>query len=309
MNLSSIELRHLRYFIAVAEELHFGRAAERLHMAQPPLSQQIRRLEELLGCALFLRTSREVRLTAAGEELLERSRQTLRKIGDDCVAAGRIGRGEAGTLRVGFIGSGMLTALPRMLGRYRRRYPEVDLQLREFSTAALVQDLRNGVVDVGFLRDAGPVEGLHVEPVFTEPFIAAVSKRHRLAEQKSISPRSLRDEPFVLFSRTYGDVAWRRTVAVCEEHGYMPNVVQEAPQWLTIMSLVGAGLGVTIAPACVAQLKVANTTCLRLRNTRGSTPHNTHLELAYRDTEKRPIVLAFAAMARQVFGKGAGNRV
>ncbi|GGH07972.1 LysR family transcriptional regulator [Silvibacterium dinghuense] len=304
MDLSSIELRHLRYFVAVAEELHFGRAAQRLHIAQPPLSQQIRRLEEMLGCTLFLRTSREVRLTAAGEELLERSRQTLRKIGDDCTAALRIGRGEAGVLRVGFIGSGMLTALPRMLGRYRRLYPEVDLQLREFSTSGLVQELRNGTVDVGFLRDAGPVEELHIEPVFTEPFVAAVAKRHRLAEQKSISPRSLRDEPFVLFSRSYGDVAWRRTVALCEAHGYLPNVVQEAPQWLTILSLVGAGLGVTIAPACVERLRVANTVCLRLREKH----HSTSLELAYRDTEKRPIVLAFAALAREIFKKGIGGR-
>jgi len=115
MNVSSIELRHLRYFVAVAEELHFGRAALRLNMAQPPLSQQIRRLEGMLNCTLFLRTSREVRLTAAGVDLLERSRQTLRKIGDDCRAVGRIGRGEAGTLRVGFTGSGVLTPLPRML--------------------------------------------------------------------------------------------------------------------------------------------------------------------------------------------------
>ena len=139
MDHSLIELRHLRYFVAVAEELHFGRAAVRLNIAQPPLSQQIRRLEGLLNCTLFQRTSREVRLTAAGLELLERSRQTLRKIGDDCMAVGRIGRGEAGTLRVGFSGSGVLTPLPRMLGLYRRRFPEADLQLRERFTAGLVR--------------------------------------------------------------------------------------------------------------------------------------------------------------------------
>ena len=301
MDVSSIELRHLRYFVAVAEELHFGRAALRLNMAQPPLSQQIRRLEGMLNCTLFLRTSREVRLTTAGVELLERGRQTLRKIGDDCMAVGRIGRGEAGTLRVGFTGSGVLTPLPRMLGRYRRRFPEVSLQLRERFTEGLVQDLLNGIIDVGFLRDAGPVDGLHVEPVLTEPFVAVVSKRHPLAAQRSISARSLRDEPFVLFARLYGDVAWRRTVAVCEEHGYLPNVVQEAPQWLTILSLVGAGLGVTIAPACVARLHGGNVVCLRLRGGR----HATGLELAYRENEKRQIVRTFAALARQVFETAA----
>ena len=297
MDISSIELRHLRYFVAVAEELHFGRAARRLNMAQPPLSQQIRRLEGMLNCTLFLRTSRQVRLTAAGVELLERSRQTLHKIDNDCMAVGRIGLGQAGTLRVGFTGSSVLTPLPRMLGRYRRRFPEVDLQLRERFTEGLVQDLRNGTIDVGFLRDAGPVDDLHVEPVITEPFVAVVSKGHPLAEHRSISARSLRDEPFVLFARSYGDVAWRRTVAVCEEHGYLPKVVQEAPQWLTILSLVGAGLGVTIAPACVARLHCGNTVCLRLRGRR----HVASLELAYRDNEKRPIVGSFAALARRVF--------
>ena len=155
MNAHDIEIRHLRYFVAVAEELHFGRAALRLHIAQPPLSQQIRRLEEMLGHALFLRTSRDVRLTAAGEELLERARHSLAKIEADLAAAQRIGRGEAGSLTVGFVGSGMLTALPRMLGRYRKLYPEVDLQLREFHTASLVNALLNGTVDVGFLRDSG----------------------------------------------------------------------------------------------------------------------------------------------------------
>src|ERR1700761_2002956 len=168
MNAGDIEIRHLRYFVAVAEELHFGRAAQRLHIAQPPLSQQIRRLEDLLGHALFLRTSREVRLTAVGEELLERARHTLAKIEADVSAAQRIGRGEAGSLTVGFIGSGMLTALPKMLGRYRRRYPQVDLQLREFYTARLTGALLDGTIDVGFLRDGGPIEGLHVEVMASE---------------------------------------------------------------------------------------------------------------------------------------------
>jgi DNA-binding transcriptional LysR family regulator len=141
------------------------------------------------------------------------------------------------------------------------------------------------------------VDGLHVEPLFTEPFVAVVPEQHPLAAERSISARSLRDEPFVLFARSYGDAAWRRTVAVCEEHGYLPKVVQEAPEWLTILSLVGAGLGVTIAPACVARLHAENAACLRLRGQR----HLTGLDLAYHESEKRPIVRTFATLARQVF--------
>ena len=298
MNAHDIEIRHLRYFVAVAEELHFGRAALRLHIAQPPLSQQIRRLEEMLGHALFLRTSRDVRLTAAGEELLERARHTLAKIDADVAAAQRIGRGEAGTLTVGFIGSGMLTALPKMLGRYRRQYPQVDLQLREFHTAALVSALLNGTMDVGFLRDAGEVDGLHIEVMFREPFVVVLPRKHALAEQKTVAVKSLQNEPFVLFSRSYGNVAWKKTVAVCEEQGFLPRVVQEAPQWLTIMSLVGAGLGVTIAPACVEKLNGTDTVCRRLRPSTATT----QLELAYRAGEVRAIACAFSELARKTFG-------
>jgi len=298
MNLFDIELRHLRYFVAVAEELHFGRAAQRLHIAQPPLSQQIRRLEEMLGHALFVRTSRDVRLTAAGEELLERARHTLTKIEADVAAAQRIGRGEAGALMVGFVGSGMLTVLPRMLGRYRKRYPQVDLQLRELHTAELVTAMLNGTVDVGFLRDADEVEGLYIEVLVREPFVLVLPRKHPLAKEKTVAVKSLRDEPFVLFSRSYGSVAWKKTIAVCERHGFLPRVVQEAPQWLTIVSLVGAGLGVTIAPACVEKLNVPDTVCRRLRP---NTEH-THLELAYRTGEVRPIARAFSELARTVFG-------
>ena len=149
-----IELRHLRYFVAVAEELHFGRAALRLHLAQPPLSQQIRKLEGALGYPLFLRTSRAVKLTSAGEVFLERARRTLRNVQEDMEEARSIGRGEEGFLRVGFIGSAMLTAIPAMLGRYRRLYPKVNLQLHESYTSASMQKLFKGELDAGFLRDA-----------------------------------------------------------------------------------------------------------------------------------------------------------
>ena len=301
---ADIELRHLRYFLAVAEELHFGRAAQRLHMAQPPLSQQIQRLEEMLGYALFVRTSREVRLTAAGKEFQERARHTLRKIESDVAATQRIGRGEVGSLTVGFIGSGMLTPLPQLLGEYRRKYPEVNLQLREDYTARLTQALLDGVIDVAILRDADTVEGLRVEPLMEEPFIVVLPVGHRLAAQSSIAAKSLRHEPFVLFARAHGTNAWKKTVAACEAEGFVPNVVQEGPQWLTIVRLVGAGLGVTIAPACAQKLSDTETVYRKLR----SAPFPTSIELAYRVTETRPLVKQFCEMARTFFrGKEAAK--
>ena len=294
---ADIELRHLRYFVAVAEELHFGRAALRLHLAQPPLSQQIRKLEDILGYSLFLRTSRAVKLTSAGEVFLERARRTLRNVREDVEEARSVGRGEEGYLRVGFISSAMLTGLPTMLGRYRRLYPKVNLQLHESQTSAIVQQLLKGELDAGFLRDGGQVHGLEIEPLFSESFIAVLPKKHPLAQRKTISASELRDEPFVFFSPLAGSLAYQKPVSLCEEHGFRPNVVQEAPQWLTIMRLVGAGLGVTIAPACVKQIAAPNVACLNLRRA----AIESDIELAYRTGEDRAIVEAIATLARQNF--------
>jgi len=292
-----IELRHLRYFVAVAEELHFGRAALRLHLAQPPLSQQIRKLEAVLGYPLFLRTSRAVKLTSAGEVFLERARRTLRNVQEDMEEARSIGRGEEGFLRVGFIGSAMLTAIPAMLGRYRRLYPKVNLQLHESYTSAVVQKLLKGELDAGFLRDGGQTSGLEVERLFSEPFIAVVPKKHSLAKHKTISATELRNEPFVFFTPSAGTLAYQKPVSICEEHGFRPKVVQEAPQWLTIIRLVGAGLGVTIAPACVKQVAAPNVACLGLRRV----TVESDIELAYRTSEDRAVVEAIATVARQSF--------
>lgn len=292
-----IELRHLRYFVAVAEELHFGRAALRLHLAQPPLSQQIRKLEGILGYPLFLRTSRAVKLTSAGEVFLDRARRTLRNVQEDMEEARSVGRGEEGFLRVGFIGSAMLTALPAMLGRYRRLYPRVNLQLHESYTSLVIHKLLKGELDAGFLRDGGEAEGLEIEPLFSEPFIAVVPRRHPLAKHKSISAKELRDDPFVFFAPAAGTLAYEKPLSLCEEHGFRPRVVQEAPQWLTIMRLVGAGLGVTIAPACVKQVAAPNVVCLSLRKA----AVESDIELAYRRGEDRAIVEAIATVARESF--------
>jgi DNA-binding transcriptional LysR family regulator len=293
-----IELRHLRYFVAVAEELHFGRAAARLHLAQPPLSQQIRKLEEILGHPLFVRTSRAVKLTAAGEVFLERARRTLRNVQEDMDEARSVGRGDEGTLRVGFIGSSMLTPLPAMLGRYRQLYPKVQLLLSESYTANIAASLNRGALDAGFLRDGGRVDGLHVEPIFSEPFVAVLPKTHRLAGRSNISPGDLRDEPFVFFTPGAGRLAYDKPMSLFEEYGFRPHVVQEAPQWLTILRLVGAGLGVSVGPACTRQIAVPNVACPGLRGAKVTSD----IELAYREGEDRAVVGAFAAVARESFG-------
>lgn len=290
-----IELRHLRYYVAVAEELHFGRAARRLHLSQPPLSQQIQQLERILGYPLLVRTSRAVRLTNAGEVFLDRARRTLRTVREDVEEARRLGRGEAGTLRVGFISSAMLTALPALLGEYRRRFPQVNLQLQEAHSSQLSGALRDGTIDAAILRDGDPADGIRFEVLSSEPYIAVLPADHPLATRQRLSTGALRQEKFVSPPSAAGRRATAKPFALCQAHGFEPQVVQEAPQWLTILRLVGAGLGVTIAPRCVAQLAGDDVACRPLR----AASVRSDIELACRTHEDRAIVLSFVELARE----------
>ena len=249
-----IELRHLRYFLAVAETLHFSKAARRLGMAQPPLSQQIKRLEQMLGHALFERTTRGVKLTAAGQLLARRARSTMEKVDEDLAQVRRLGRGEEGTLTVGFSGSVMFTELPAAIQSFRHQYPKVELRLRELVTSAQIVALLNGQIDLAFLRDGDPTEGIRITALLKEKYVAVLPEAHPLARRRTLSVKALEGEPFIMFARRMGPLAYDRTIACCERSGFRPNIVQDAPQWLTLVRLVAAGLGVSLAPACVARV-------------------------------------------------------
>jgi DNA-binding transcriptional LysR family regulator len=293
-----IELRHLRYFVAVAEELHFGRAALRLHLAQPPLSQQIRKLEEILGVTLFERTSRSVALTAAGTAFLERAQRTLRNVQRDMEEARSIGHGEVGSLHVGFVGSAVLTNLPAIFRTYRESYPLVRLHLHESFTSKVIEGMQNGSLDVGLLRDGDTVDGLVATPIYSEPFVAVLPASHPRAGQKGISPAALRHDPFVYYPSNAGKRAYEKPLALCEEHGFRPQIVQEAPHWLTILRLIGAGLGVTIAPACVKRIAAPDIVCVPLQTGKPNAKNTSTIELACLDGESRPIVRRFAQLVR-----------
>lgn len=293
---SEIELRHLRYFVTVAETLHFGRAAFQLGIAQPPLSQQIRDLERRLGYALFDRTTRGVRLTRVGQFFLERARTTLAKMSDDVETARRLGSGREGALTVGFSGSIMFTALPKAIGQYRRLHPNVELRLRELVTAAQAPALLDGSLDLGFLRDGEPCEGLKLETILREPYVAVLPAGHKLKPRTAIFPRELKGEPFVLFARQMGTLAYDRTVACCEADGFRPRFVQDAPQWPTVLRLVSAGLGVSLAPACVASLAVPGVIFRRVRST-----HRTSVDIGMKPKLDNAATEAFLAIARREF--------
>jgi DNA-binding transcriptional LysR family regulator len=192
----------------------------------------------------------------------------------------------------------MLTVLPDIIGNYRKRFVKVDLRLRELTTSRLVDAIRQGAVDLGFLRDAGPTEGLVVENVFAERFVVALAKKHPLANRKKISLAELKGEPLVLFARELGLLAWDKTIALCETSGIRPTIVQDAPEWLTLLRLVSSGLGFSIAPACVATIQTPGVVCRELTKC----PISTNIELAWRSDHLNPIMEAFLAEARKMFG-------
>jgi DNA-binding transcriptional LysR family regulator len=289
-----IELRHLRYFLKVAETLHFSKAAERLGMSQPPLSQQIKRLEQLVGHRLLDRTTRGVKLTLAGQLLAERARGTLEKVHDDLAQVRRLGRGEEGTLTVGFSGSVMFTRLPAVIEGYRRRYPKVELRLRELVTSAQIVALLDGTLDLAFLRDGDQTEGIRMSPWLEERYVAVLPERHPLARKRSLRVADLRDEPFLFFARRMGPLAFDRTIACCQRSGFHPHIVQEAPQWPTLVSLVAAGLGVSLAPACVANVVIPGAVYREVH-----AECRTSVDLGVKTGSDKPVARNFIEIAHQ----------
>lgn len=251
-----MELRHLRYFVAVAEERHFGRAAERLRIAQPPLSRQIRDLEKRLGVKLFERGRRGTEPTEAARILLPEARAALAHAGRVERMAKRAGRGELGSLAVGFVGSATYAAaVSEILRRFRRRFPDVELTLKEMTTAEQARGLNDGLIGVGFVRPPVGGEGdyLNVRVVLEEPLIAALPESHRLSREESIRLADLSGDPFVLFPRRLGLSFYDLAVDACRGAGFEPRVSQEATHMQTIVGLVAAGTGVSLVPVSVAE--------------------------------------------------------
>ncbi|MEG4494017.1 LysR family transcriptional regulator [Microcoleus sp. D3_18_C4] len=244
-----MELRHLRYFIAVAEELNFTRAAEKLHIAQPPLSQQIQHLEAELGFQLFRRTKRTVHLTAAGQVFFEEAGKILQQV-DRAIQLGRqTSRGELGQLTIGFVSSAAHNVVPAILQAFRTRCPAVKLELHELTTNEQLQRLRFGQIDIGFVRPPVEEDGINSEIVFREPLIVALPETHPAADRTNVELRELSTEQFILFPRSQAPGLYDAIVSLCQQAGFSPIAAQEAIQMQTIVSLVAAEMGVAIVPA------------------------------------------------------------
>ena len=257
--MDEIDWHSLRSFVAVAEEGHITRAAERLNIQQPPLSMRIRALEKRLDVQLLRRKPRGVELTAAGEVLLAHARTLLEQHARALDAVHRASRGELGRLCVGTIPTGpMHPLMPTSVRQFRDRYPAVAVTLEECLADELLQRLRDEGVDVAFMRSVPrDVSGLVVEILLTEPMVVALPSRHTLGTRSAKSPitmRDLRAESFIVFARHHGPTFYDNTLAACQRAGFSPLIAQEAPRITTALGLVAAGLGISLVPASMQRI-------------------------------------------------------
>jgi DNA-binding transcriptional LysR family regulator len=296
-----MELRHLRYFVTLAEELHFGRAAQRLAISQPPLSQQIQQLEAELGGPLFARTSRRVELTEAGRVFLPEARAALARVEQAGEIGRRATRGEIGELRLGFTASAPLAnVMPAIIRAFRERRPDVHLTLQEMLSHQQMQALRDGALDVAFLR--APTDPTEADPQVTavelqsEELLVFLHRSHRLARTRAsqrVVLSDLAEDFFVHFSREAGASTYDQFMELCRSAGFQPRMRQEAREAATIIGLVAADLGVTLMAASFRNINLANVVTRRLTE---PAPHLSTW-LAHRTDDGSAVVRAFLEIA------------
>jgi DNA-binding transcriptional LysR family regulator len=293
-----MELRHLRYFVAVAEEGHVTRAAERLGIQQPPLSQQIRALEAELDARLFHRKPRGVELTPAGRAFFDEAKAILARVGDAVTATRQAARGETGRIGLGFTSSASFHPfVPRAIRTFRERHPLVALALEESGTSELVEGLRGRTIDAAFVRSpvAESVD-LTIRPLLEEAMVAALPSGHRLSAAGDALPlAALADETFILYRRPVGPGLHDAIIAACDRAGFSPQIGQEAPRMLSTLSLVAAGLGVTVVPESMSRLEAEGVVYRALDQRAELTAP---LNLAYRRNEMSAAVRRFVALVQ-----------
>lgn len=294
-----MDLRHLRYFVAVAEEGHITRAAERLGLQQPPLSQQIKALETELEVQLFRRKPRGVELTEAGEGLLADARRILGDVEATLVRARRTARGELGRLAIGFTASAPFHPfVTRSLREFRDAFPGVTVILEEAGTADLVNEVRAERLDVAFVRSIVPAgEGVTFHDLLTEPMVAALPATHRLAQGKRrrLKLAELAAEPFVLYRRASGPGLYDAIVSACHRAGVAPRIEQEAPRITATLNLVAAGLGVTLVPRSLSGLQPE---AIAYRSLAAPPRVEAPLQLACRNTDHSAAAQRFVTLVR-----------
>ncbi|MDR3590883.1 MAG: LysR family transcriptional regulator [Negativicutes bacterium] len=280
-----MELKQLQYFLAVADELHFTKAAEKLRIAQPPLSRQIQQLEREVGTMLFQRNNRKVELTAAGEYLKQEARQLFGRINSIKQQIGLIHQGVRGRLRIGYVGAVMHSLLPEVLKELRSQYPDVSTLLSELGNEAQITALKNGQLDIGFIRTPLQVDTVVAVPICRETFSVIVSSDHRLGNQVSIQLSDLAAEPFICFSRDCAPGMVDQIVGICNQAGFSPNKIHESSQINTILRLVESNLGYSIVPSSVCHGYNLNIRYYELTDI----PERAEIELIYNPAAITPL--------------------
>jgi DNA-binding transcriptional LysR family regulator len=281
-----MELRHLRYFVAVAETRHFGKAAENLHMAQPPLSQAIRRLESELGVELFTRTTRQVTLTGAGEVFRTDVQRILKAVDDAVARVGRFASGAEGVLRIGLTGSASYRQLPALARLVKREMPQVMLEVHtEMLTPAQEAGLIERRLDVGVLRPPVRQEGITHRPIAAEALVAAVPEEHWLAEADSVRVEQLRHENFIMYGAALGSVVNDVVVRSCLASGFYPHCAYEVTETSAALALVAAGLGVAVLPDSIRSAPREGVRCKDIEDAL-----TVRLDLAWREDDESPLL-------------------
>lgn len=288
--MAKIELRRLRYFLVLAEELHFGRAAARLNMAQPPLSEQIRKLEDELGFRLFQRTSRSVALTDAGRVFLDGARRATDELARAAQAGQQVELGLAGYVRIGFVSSGGVTFLPKLLRRLREALPQVRTPLRQYSSTGAIEALIERTIDMAIVRT--PVVGgqLAHRVLLRDPVVLAIANDHPLAGRKRVALAALNEERFVLYPPNEGHAAYNVVQKACLAAGFIPSAAEFVDDIYGMLGMVSAGVGVALMPAAISQLNVEGVVFHALPEVK----ERFELSVVWRDDDDRAVVKALA---------------
>lgn len=292
-----MELRQYRYFVALAEELHFGRAAARVSISQPALSKQIRELEREVDALLVWRTKREVRLTPAGAAFLRNSRELLNRVDHSVAEARSIGRGDLGSIEIGYMSATSARLMPRVVRAFRRRYPRVEVRLRLLIPPTHFEMIRNTQVDFGFILSPPAGEGLKVLRLVEDPLIVALPEGHKLASRSRIPLSALHEEPFVFYPRHASPETYDQTMGFLRRAGARVNVVLEAFPIYGLLAAAAAGMGVSLVPECMRDVRPKGVV---YRPVAGATP-KLPWSLAFAPRVQNGVQKAFLEVVRELY--------
>jgi len=294
-----MELRHLRYFLAVAEELHVGRAAQRLHIAQPPLSRQIHDLEREIGVRLFRRQGRRIALTEAGQIFLQGVQRTLDQLGESIHLARRADQGDIGQMTIGFVSAAAMRIVPNMLREFRALHPDVTVQVRSMTSRDQIAALQRRDLTLGVVRLPVTDPALASQVILRESLLAILPDTHPLAQQEQIPLQALSQESFILYPRAEGPVIYDTIVSYCRQAGFSPIVVQEASEGLIMNGLVASGIGVALRIGELRDVASLQGSGIVMKPISDAIPP-WEMALIWRKDDTSPVLQRFLAVARHL---------